>query len=351
MTSFFDQVTRWQVRPGRNPAENRLTAALASVLQEVSPLALLLLDTWAPDVKPSADPEVTPQRQVGSRAIDVEIAAGTDALVWVEAKYRAPSSGPDQLENYLHDLRTAHRAAEQRLVLLIPAARRGEDFHADVTWDPHDKGLRGPRPTKVLGFTWQEIDRLLCSQRGGPFVHRWLKEQLHEFLSDSGLADKPLNQPLIRAFNMRWELDNTLSQLAKTAGDRIADTWGPNVSSKRGTIYQSELEYRIPRNKGRNWGSASRLVWGAYVDPGGSSFYAGLRCANAGPLTKPTNAGWREGLETDGFCYEDDGQHWLALHRKASWLVQYKDALLQATKLADWVMDAFERVTREHPPA
>lgn len=298
MTSFFDQVTRWQVRLEKDPAENRLTA----VLGKDSQLTLQLLKVaWALDVKSGANPDVTAQHRVGRRAVDIQIAAGNDALVWVEAKYHAPLSGPDQLDNYLHDIRSEGRAAQRRVVLLIPAGRRGEDFQPPVTWDPCDQDLQGPRPKKVLGFTWQDVDRHVCAQSGGDAVDGWLKQQLHEFLSERGLADKPLDKSLVEAFTKRPELDETLEQLFRTADSQIAAAgWVPSDRRRRGPIYDSELEYLIRRRVG-NWRSASRLVWGAYVDKDGAWFYAGLRCESGGPLTKTTNEEWITGLEADAF--------------------------------------------------
>lgn len=243
---------------------------------------------------------------------------------------------------------------------------RGRDELRRHAAPSDQRGLAFDGDFAAAGFVevrphWQEVHRLLGAFNQHPRKPKdaWLTRELREFLRENGLADLPLTERLVEALEARAELDEALELLLSRTADKVASVRGP-VAKGRVRWEKRDWEYPIlPRDP--QWGPGSRLVWGLGNWEQKAWFYAGLRCEDGGPLTKPANEGWILGLENcaeEKFLSEPEGtKHWLGAVREVEQLLDLTkpgdqaEPGDQAAALAGWVISVFDLIARESPPA
>jgi hypothetical protein len=189
--NVVDLLTRYPVRYGSDPVENRLTAALVAALHQANGLRAALVESvWETSYFAGERPaigtswDVTSQKPIGlgRHAVDIELLAvdGT-ARVWIEAKVKSELSGDEQLDDYARAL-AGKPERHKLLVLLAPASRR-------TALEPH-LTHRAKVPDLAVAFaSWSQAHRVLSSWRpvgGSERNGRWLVKEVADYMAGQG---------------------------------------------------------------------------------------------------------------------------------------------------------------------
>ena len=293
--SFLSRVTRYPRSPDRDPRENRLTECLAAVLSEVEGLASRLLSAWAIPMPSNAQVVVRTQPMTQSGYfIDLEIRCGPESnpllLAWVEIKHGS-GLGETQLERYTKDLREL-RARRRELVLLAP---------------PRFK-LEHELPVGARRETWATVADVCAAALSGldDPVHRWLVQQLLQYLQEEGLSQSSLTPDDINVLPASIRAFAALDGLIELTAEAMEDAWGPRLSPRRrGQTIDAEFTYeprpRAARKADSKTWQDSRFHWAFTQDDREDDPYAYAFCAYAWlgkkrPELKPENRRWQRGL-------------------------------------------------------
>lgn len=349
--SLFRRIARYP-RGETNPRENRLTEALAVVLERVPGLAAALVEEWTDVSVEERLPMVTTQRATHQGYfIDMELRFGDlrarpDAVIWIECKLCAPPVR-EQLDRYAADLRYIG-ARESALVLLAPAPAI-----ASADLEPHK------------ARAWQGVDRWL-RDRLDPSAParidedgRWLVGELVTYLKEEGVAEEALSVEHTQALRHRRSADRLVSEIMRAAEEFVDREWGDR-GQRGGSPYQ--LGYW------RHFGTAARheepptwegwfewsfkqaddlterpeeLVWAA-----GATFPS-----DRDPVGVPGNEAWHARREDDGFRHlKYDG--WWRLFRclGPDELLSEGSVELQGRVLGEWIVRAFRDLAADPPP-
>lgn len=353
MPSLFRRITRYSAT-AVDPRENRLTEALAAVLERVEGLSgELFTAAGVPGIPPDAPTHVRTQRTtINGNFIDLEIAFGRathpDLRLWIEIKHGADLH-ESQLENYARDARFELHA-EHRLVLLAP---RNSIPVADAS---------------VVVVEWQSIAVHLersARVRSDP-IERWLLAELIAYLEEEGLSDEEALTPA-HSFVLaaRPAADRAVERLLEFADQVVRAEWGdPLEFGKKGGAKPNYLpgswwsQHQVTRHSSspETWRD-TRFEWGLREDrPRDHSRDAYAFCAGATFLTKNNplaiagNEAWLAGLQAHGFERVSD-YYWRL------WRYSYPEQLMvesmleaQGRRLGEWVIDAFRILESSAPP-
>jgi hypothetical protein len=264
MASVIDLLTRYHLSGARDPGENRLTAALAAMLEvdESRDLARALVAPLLEAVKSAHQVAVWCQRPVdlgtdGRGFVDLELSFDSRYVVWIEAKIHSRESGPDQLSKY----RTAlERLAPDAWALIVLApARRRREFPDDV-------------PGQHF-VSWQSVSARLLDWRASHADHEtWLADQVLDHMKGLHLMEQALEPQHVDALKVANEAEDALTLLLDAVGHAVEPKQHGVLSG--GKIVGGYVERVLN-------GPSPQVAWG--VDIPNDVFFAGLRYERARP--------------------------------------------------------------------
>jgi hypothetical protein len=360
VTSLFRRATKYPA------SENRLTEVFAAVLERVPDLCFAILEFWDKELVSGLDrkkcrPRIDTQvLTVGGGTVDLEIKLSSvaglpegpgddgtgvtphEVLCWVEAKKgKGAKLGLLQLERYRANIES--RGAQKSCVrLLVP-----RDFQGQGREDRD---------------TWQELARFLARHRRQEGnlseAHAWLVGEFLEYLKEEGLMDEErLTVQHAFVVSALPPVQSALSRVWEAVDERLAVRWGKPSKRPRTRIWSDTwTDYPIPNAQPASTWSESGVEWGMCDDDFLESearkslvLYAGLVSAED-LLAEPGNQAWVANLKTMGFQLISDGDQFL----KHAYLEKFLEGPTleeQAGLVADWILEAFQDVTRTPPPS
>jgi hypothetical protein len=336
-SNVIQALTKYAVGSRQDPRENRLTAALATVLDLSPVIARRVLREWGVDFPARSSVTVSPQRPVPVGFIDLELTGG-GARVWVEVKLGSPLSGDDQLHKYQRALKQT-TGRPKALLLLVPAYQRAHFASLADGYSPAD----GPIPRMV---TWQETYaavRKAAGQLTSGSPAEWFTQQFLEFLEMEDLMEvEKLTRTHIttlRDIKAAW---TALDELLGEAHDRLeARGWRPAPQRRyQDRANPAYVEYFV--KAGAGWARNSLFCWGVDGERAFASVYGRL---DPGPLSKRAdNQAWLAHAAARRWKSEADTReygYWTKYEPLLS-AAKGRTSEQQATALAHWVGDAFD---------
>lgn len=287
-TSVIELLTRYRVSDECDPKENRLTAALAAVLEldTDGTLARKLGSDWLPGLADSGRVNVWCQRPVpidldARGFIDLELRFDDGHVIWVEAKINSGQSGPAQLKNYE---RALQRLAGDlsRLIVLAPAHRRPE----------FNLPRAGVSDARVTFGAWQDVCSVLEQWSAGrpPDAAGWLAEETVEYMKGLGLMQKPLTKDHVEALLQLDEALDSLTRVLEDVKHAVDPRWGLSHDLATRPAERVYTELILHEEMGSGWGPHARRAWG--VDLADDAWFAGVRYLLADP--PPVSATWTD---------------------------------------------------------
>lgn len=336
-TAILEQLTRYASRRRNDPAEDRATAVLASLLSADPRFSEALSESWGID--PITTAEVIAQRPVKidgrTHFIDLEL-RGPEHLVWVEVKYTARLSGPGQLSRYQRALHgSEHPETHKHLVLLVPAWRLSS--FRDYGYAPATSREPWNRSPRIA--TWNQALLALRSAKTARRSASWfLNEALLFFAGMDLTPSPPLKVADVQALARIHGAEEAIDGLLNEVQEIIERDYGRVRALPPED--QAYREFWVPSRIRRKWAEGSSFTFG--VDRG--KCFAGLRLKRGRTEDLPQLAQFR----TAGWEFS----------RSELWLTRDLKAIAQASEQADefvrFIRDVFDRIksgplSRERP--
>ena len=381
---FFTRATRY------SGGENRLTGALAAVLERVPSLAWTLARSWTQPRQEAAESgevcgldteeifrALEPRQLIGVDTqvrtplgdgwVDLELRFGQgataspdDVLLWIEVKHGVDPH-VDQIPKYVRNLPLRGRGT---VLLLAP--------RSFLPYEDEDLV-----PPSVPQRSWQAVAEDVKKARDNSVLigmpveavkQHFLLEELYIYMQDQHLTNPEVLRPEHLVALAYWdEADGALKAICRWASDHISHRWGPkdwcleggrNQVPRYGLGYWEAWNLDAPTEGrlGRRW-----LDWNAKNDPtapesSGRSlcFVSGLCVADIADLAPSEEERVRsqrleEGVEVEGRVVRfrrltDD-------HERLAQVAQPEEVLVgatlreQAESLGDWIMAGFKALT------
>lgn len=349
--SLFSRVTKYRDSSNSSPRENQLTEAFAVVLTEVDGLAADLVTSWYGKFEPGLSWTPGPPVKVGTQRfvrslrglaegygfVDLELNFGDIGHVLrIEVKH-GTSLHDDQVERYREDGST--------VMVLAPTSQLGE--------------LRAQAPGDTLVATWQQTYRLLNTYRehvSDP-KNGWILDQFLKFLREEDLmAIDRIDQDHLAALRSGRAAEDALDEIRTIGFQLVAELsdqqWTPTASGRGRT---SRDHYQIFSGINHDLWSAEA---GTYLecktidDLGGVQFRAGITGTRGAAIAPNDEArALRDALarRDDWDDATDDMARLVRVASATELFVAGESIEQQAKRLADWVSEAFEALSRQSP--
>lgn len=337
----------------QDPAENRLTEALAAVLERVNGLPHALVEHWTGRrVPPEWMPAIATQRATArGYRIDLEIRfrsqGRSEQVCWVEVKHGADLHG-QQLDQYQRDL--AHvsdsQQARRDLVLLAPSHAMPSDV-----------------PRTVLKQTWQATSRVVAQHLSAATdpVDKWFLEQFISYLKEEQLATGDAFNTE-HAMYLAWQLEaeRVLEDLHEQVDERVGAKWADMGDSSGYARVDFWSNYPLAK-KGRapreGWKEDDYAYWGLFTDPRPDEvdtpvYQAGLALGLKGsaPHTAGSISRWLAKREEAGFSYLEQGGEFVMIRFfRPEELLPFQTLDDQVEKLSGWVLETFREAVTVPP--